>query len=62
MWDEGRPATHEDRGVCHFIFRHTLIQAGMPASQSQLSQISITLNPPHVLPPSLYSLYSLLYI
>ena len=63
IWDEGRPATHEDRGRAILYFGTPSYRQVCPASQSQLSQISITLNPPHVLPPpSLYSLYSLLYI
>ena len=55
-----RPSRHaRGQGACHFIFRHTLIQAGMPrVSISIVSNLNY-LNPPHVLPPSLYSLYSL---
>ena len=60
-----RPSRHaRGQGACHFIFRHTLIQAGMPrVSISIVSNLNY-LNPPHVLPQAYiaYSIYNIYYI
>ena len=59
MWDEGRPATHEDRGGMPFyISAHPHTGRYARVSISIVSNLNYP-NPPHVLP---LSLYSLLYI